>query len=259
LTPFLKGIGYGPNTVRFVPVSGQTGVNVMQKVDAAVCPWYDGKSLIETLDSLDPIPRDNKGPLRIPIIDKFKDRGVFSIFGKIEQGTVQLGSKVILMPNKQETEVVGMKFYDDDIDFAKAGDNVQLMLKGVDEGDVQAGHVVCDTVNPPIPVVKEFLAQFMVLDKPLFAAGYSAIMHIHAASELVTIGDFVAKVDRKTGKKLPGKPKVGKTGETLIAKMELDKPLCMEKFETNQHLGRFTVRETSGTVMVGKVIGIKPL
>lgn len=133
------------------------------------------------------------------------------------------------------------------------------MLKGVEESDVQAGHVVCDIDHPPIAVVKEFLGQFMVIDKPLFAAGYSAMMHCHSAVELVTIGDLVAKVDKKTGKKLPGKPTIGKTGETLIAKFELDKPLCMEKFEVNQHLGRFTIRESSGTVMVGKIMGLKPL
>lgn len=125
MTVYLKGIGFGPNSVQFVPLSGQTGINVTTKMETSICPWYGGKSFADCLDALEPIPRDLKGPFRMPIIDKFKDRGVFSVFGKIESGTVQLSSTVILMPNKQQAEVVGMKYYDDDIDFAKAGDNVR--------------------------------------------------------------------------------------------------------------------------------------
>jgi peptide chain release factor subunit 3 len=42
--------------------------------------------------------RDPKAPLRIPILDKMRDRGVV-IFGKVEQGTVTMGDKLTLMPN----------------------------------------------------------------------------------------------------------------------------------------------------------------
>lgn len=76
--------------VRWVPISGLFGDNIAKRVDQAKCPWYQGGSLLEVLDDL-PLPkRDENGPLRVPIMDKYKEAGFF-VFGKIESGTLVLG------------------------------------------------------------------------------------------------------------------------------------------------------------------------
>ena len=46
-----------------------------EPVSKAVCPWYDGKPLIQTLDELVIGGRNPDAPLRIPVLDKFVDRG----------------------------------------------------------------------------------------------------------------------------------------------------------------------------------------
>lgn len=58
------------------------------------------------LDELKPLERNATAPLRMPVVDKFKDRGSLSIMGKIEFGTVTKGDIVCVMPNKvpQTTE-----------------------------------------------------------------------------------------------------------------------------------------------------------
>lgn len=67
-------------------------------VEKKVCNWYNGPALLDILDGLELPPRDANAPLRIPILDKMKDRGIV-IFGKVESGTVKMGDKLGLMPS----------------------------------------------------------------------------------------------------------------------------------------------------------------
>jgi peptide chain release factor subunit 3 len=52
---------------------------------------------LDLLDDLEVPPRDPTGPLRIPVLDKMRDRGVV-IFGKIESGTVNIGDRLSIYP-----------------------------------------------------------------------------------------------------------------------------------------------------------------
>lgn len=84
LTPFLGTAGFDvEKDVFWLPVSGISGDNIKDRVDKKVCNWYNGPSLIEILDDLEIAKRDPEGPIRIPILDKMKDRGIV-IFGKVE-------------------------------------------------------------------------------------------------------------------------------------------------------------------------------
>lgn len=58
-----------------------------------------GPSFLDYLESLPSFKRLSEGPVRIPIVDKYKDMGTIAL-GKIESGQVFLSQKLILMPNK---------------------------------------------------------------------------------------------------------------------------------------------------------------
>lgn len=103
LTPFLVTCGFNvEKDVHWVPVSGMSGDNIKDAVDKKVCNWYNGPTFIELLDDLEVPKRDPDGPIRIPILDKMKDRGVV-VFGKVESGTVKMGEKLTLMPSNTPT------------------------------------------------------------------------------------------------------------------------------------------------------------
>ena len=88
LKPFLKQCGFRPkHEVRFIPISGLTGDNVLNEVPADRCSWWpqcygatppanftSARTLLGQLDALD-VQRDAEGPLRIPVLDRFNDRG----------------------------------------------------------------------------------------------------------------------------------------------------------------------------------------
>ena len=73
LGTFLKGNGFNPKTdLFFIPISAYKGHNLKERVDKKVCPWWDGPSLLEYLDSMQSLERKIKAPLMMPIGGKFK-------------------------------------------------------------------------------------------------------------------------------------------------------------------------------------------
>ncbi|CAG8681264.1 16822_t:CDS:2, partial [Acaulospora colombiana] len=86
LNPFARATGYNPKTdLVYIPVSAYTAVNVKERADKQTVPWYDGPSLLEYLDNLNPPNRKLKGPVIIPVSEKYKDMGTI-IVGKVESG-----------------------------------------------------------------------------------------------------------------------------------------------------------------------------
>ena len=88
LSPFIRECGYDlEKDITWVPVSGLNGDNLKESLAKNVCNWYKGPTLLDMIDDLGLPDRDPNGPIRIPVLDKMRDRGVV-MFGKVEQGTV---------------------------------------------------------------------------------------------------------------------------------------------------------------------------
>jgi len=99
LKPFFAQSGYDPEKdCTYVPVSGLCGDNINGPLNKAVCNWYNGPNLMEILDEMPVPPREATGTLRIPVLDKMRERGVVA-FGKVESGTVNLGDRIVVMPS----------------------------------------------------------------------------------------------------------------------------------------------------------------
>lgn len=142
LTPYLKKCGFQPGKdTTFMPCSGFTGAFIKDPIDEAICPWYRGPCFIEFLESLPTMNRTTNGPVRMPIIDKYKDMGTV-VMGKLESGTIKLNDKLYVMPNKIKVEVANIYCEDDETDSAICGENVKIKLKGIEE-EVSILHFLC--------------------------------------------------------------------------------------------------------------------
>lgn len=254
-------VGFNPKTdVFFMPISGYTGANMKEPMSKAVCSWYDGPAFLPYLDSLPPFPRSSEGPLRIPIIGRFKEMGTV-ITGKVESGSIKRGDQLLLMPNRISVEALQIWSDETEVDTALCGDNVRVKLRGIEEDDVQAGFILCDTVNP-CKTGKRFDAQVAILEhKNIICAGYRAIMHLHALQEPVTVELLICAVDKKTGEpdKVGKPPKFIKPGQAGIMRFECaDGVVCMETFKDSQQLGRFTLRDEGKTIGFGKIKKVLP-
>ena len=85
-----------------------SGNNISKPPDPAKCKWYTGPCLLDLLDNI-PLPKSNdEGPIRIPILDKFKDLGSTYIYGKLESGKIVDGLDVTIYPKKLSFQIAGI-------------------------------------------------------------------------------------------------------------------------------------------------------
>eukprot|EP00500_Bicosoecida_sp_ms1_P001980 CAMPEP_0203812658 /NCGR_PEP_ID=MMETSP0115-20131106/4271_1 /ASSEMBLY_ACC=CAM_ASM_000227 /TAXON_ID=33651 /ORGANISM="Bicosoecid sp, Strain ms1" /LENGTH=595 /DNA_ID=CAMNT_0050721509 /DNA_START=32 /DNA_END=1819 /DNA_ORIENTATION=+ len=253
LSPFLKASGYNlKKFVHFLPISGLSGANVKDPVGAAA-PWWKGPTLLQQLDELPVGGRDKDAPLRMPVLDKYMDRGVMAL-GKVEAGTLVAGESVMIEPMAVEATIDSILINEVEVRTARPGENVSVKLRGVREEDVQKGFVI-SSIEKPCSVVTKFEAQLMLLEvKGLFTAGYSAILHVHTCTEEVTVLKLTGEIDKKTGKPKPRKPMFVKSNAICTAILEVPQSICLERFADQQQLGRFTLRDEGRSIAIGKVI-----
>ncbi|KAI0082483.1 eukaryotic polypeptide chain release factor 3 [Panus rudis PR-1116 ss-1] len=254
LTPFIKAAGYNVKTdVCFIPVSAYTGANLKDRIEKKVCPWWDGPSLLEQLDTMPMVNRKINAPLMMPISEKYKDMGTI-VVGKIESGHLRKGDSLLLMPNKTEVEVTAIyNEMEDEVSSALCGDNVRIRLRGVDDEDISPGFVLTSP-NNPVHAVRQFEAQLAILDhKNIICAGYSAVMHCHTLAEEVTLAALLHYFDKATGRKSRKPPQFAKRGQKIVALIETSAPVCVERFVDYPQLGRFTLRDEGKTIAIGKV------
>ncbi|XP_020270278.1 eukaryotic peptide chain release factor GTP-binding subunit ERF3A isoform X2 [Asparagus officinalis] len=263
MVPFLKSSGYNvKKDVQFLPISGLVGLNMKTRMDKNACGWWNGPCLFEILDTIELPPRDPKAPLRMPIIDKYKDMGTV-VMGKIESGSIREGDSLYVMPNKANVKVLGIQCDENKVRQAGPGENTRVKLSGIEEEDILSGFVLSSVANP-IGVVSEFEAQLQILellDNAIFTAGYKAVLHIHSIVEECEIVDLIEEIDVKKKsdpKKKKRKPLFVKNGAVVKCRIQVNNLICIEKFSDFAQLGRFTLRTEGKTIAVGKVVGLPP-
>jgi len=257
LSPFLKQCGYNvKKDVQFVPMSALKGTNVMKRVDPALCPWYTDQCFLEILDALPPTDRKTGAPMRLPIIDKYRDMGTV-VEGKVEQGELVEGEKYILLPNRDKVVVEAVSLDEEDVAKAFGGENVKVKLKDISDEDIKPGFVLSCAKNVA-PVVRRFEAQLIIVEllehKSIFSAGYGAILHLHAIAEECSIVELTSQIDKKTGKKSKKPPMFVKSGAVITCIIEVEQNICIETFDACPQLGRFTLRDEGKTIGIGKVL-----
>ena len=256
LGKFLKGLGYNPDKVPFVPVSAWTGENLIER--SPNMPWYDGPVLVEVLDTLQVPPKPIDKPLRLPIQDVYSISGVGVVpVGRVETGVLKVGDKVIFMPAGVVGEVRSIETHHMRIEKAEPGDNIGFNVRGVEKKDIRRGDVAGHPENPP-SVVDEFTARIFVIWHPTaIAVGYTPVIHVHTASVASRITEIVAKLDPRTGKEVEKNPQFIKQGDNAIVKFKPIKPLVIEKYSDFPQLGRFAMRDMGKTIGIGIVTDVK--
>ncbi|GAB4385080.1 MAG: elongation factor Tu [Phycisphaerales bacterium] len=150
-----------------VPViRGQANAALENPHDDAICKPID--ELFDALDNYIPEPvREIDKPFLVSVEDVFsiKGRGTVAT-GRIERGVVKVGDAAeIVGLNKENltTTITGVEMFNKTLDQGQAGDNVGLLLRGIEKNQVERGQVICKPGS--IKPHTKFKAQVYVLTK----------------------------------------------------------------------------------------------
>uniref|UniRef100_A0A673AB24 G1 to S phase transition 1 n=1 Tax=Sphaeramia orbicularis TaxID=375764 RepID=A0A673AB24_9TELE len=223
LVPFLKKVGFNPKKdIHFMPCSGLTGANLKDPVPE--CPWYTGLPFIAHLDGLPNFTRSSDGPVRLPIVDKYKDMGTV-VLGKLESGSISKAQQLVMMPNRHTVEVLSLLSDDVETDDACPGENLKLRLKGIEEEEILPGFILCSPDNL-CHSGRTFDAQIVIIEhKSIICPGYNAVLHIHTCIEEVQITALIC------------------LDQVCIARLRAAGVICLETFKDFPQMGRFTLRD----------------
>ena len=256
VSEFLKKVGYKPDTIPFIPISGWNGDNMLER--STNTGWYKGPTLIEALDKIEPPKRPTEKPLRLPLQDVYKIGGIGTVpVGRVETGVLKPGMTVSFAPADVKTEVKSVEMHHESIPEAIPGDNVGFNVKGLSVKDIKRGYVCGDAKNDPPKESESFLAQVIIMNHPgQIENGYTPVLDCHTAHIACKFQEIQAKIDRRTGKATEEEPKFIKNGDSALIVLKPTKPMCVETFTEYPPLGRFAVRDMKQTVAVGVIKGV---
>jgi elongation factor Tu len=201
--------------------------------------------LMESVDSYIPTPqRDVEKPFQMAVEDVFSISGRGTVgTGRVERGKVKVGEKVEIVGLRptRESVVTGVEMFRKLLDEAQAGDNVGLLLRGVDKDDLERGMVIAAPKS--ITPHKKFKGSVYILTKeeggrhtPFFN-GYRPQFYFRT-TDVTGVGT------------LPEGREMVMPGDNVDITVELITPIAMEKEL------RFAIREGGRTVGAGVVTEI---
>ena len=211
-------------------------------------PQYEEK-IIELMNAVDeyiPIPpRDNEKPFLMPIEDIFSITGRGTVAtGRIETGIVHTGDEVEIVGLGEEpkkTVVTGVEMFRKILDEGEAGDNVGLLLRGIDKKEIKRGQVLAKpgTIHPH----QKFQAEIYVLKKD--EGGRHTPFHNHYRPQF-----FIRTLDITGEITLPEGTEMVMPGDNVTITVDRISPVAL-----NEGL-RFAIREGGRTVGAGQVTKI---
>ena len=202
--------------------------------------------LMDAIDSYIPTPkRDTEKPFLMPIEDVFSISGRGTVgTGRVERGQIKVNDEVEvvgLRPKVGKTTVTGIEMFRKLLDDAQAGDNVGLLLRGMEKNDLERGMVIAKT-GTVTPHTK-FKGQVYILSKEE-GGRHTAFFNGYRPQFYFRTTDVTGVVT------LPKGVEMVMPGDNVAIEGELITPVAMEKDL------RFAIREGGKTVGAGVVTEI---
>ena len=231
-----------------IPIIKGSSLNVLESssTDPNDDVYKPIKELMDAVDSYIPTPeRPVDQPFLMPVEDVFTITGRGTVAtGRVERGTVKIQDEVEIVGIKESAKsvVTGVEMFRKLLDQAEAGDNIGVLLRGIDRKDIERGQVLAKpgTIHPHT----KFTSQVYVLTKeeggrhtPFFD-GYRPQFYFRTTDVTGVI-------------KLPAGTEMVMPGDNVDMEIELITPIAIEKGL------RFAIREGGRTVGSGVVAEIK--
>ena len=221
--------------------------SALKALEDPMGPWGDKiMELMDTIDSYIPDPqRDTDKDFIMPVEDVFTITGRGTVAtGRVERGQIKTGEEVEIVgltDEKRKVVVTGLEMFRKTLDFAEAGDNVGVLLRGVQRTEIQRGQVLAKpgTIHPHT----KFRGQVYVLTKDE-GGRHTPFFNNYRPQFYFRTTDVTGTIS------LPEGVEMCMPGDNVEMDVELITPIAIE-------VGlRFAIREGGRTVGSGAVIAI---
>ena len=203
--------------------------------------------LMDTVDSYIPTPeRDTDKPLLLPVEDVFSITGRGTVAsGRIDRGTVHVNDEISIVGIKEEISnaiVTGVEMFRKQLDEGLAGDNVGVLLRGVQRDDIERGQVIAKPGS--ITPHKQFKGEVYILSKEE-GGRHTPFFDNYRPQFYFRTTDVTGSI------KLPEVIEMVLPGDNVTIDVELIHPIAVEQGTT------FSIREGGRTVGSGMVTEIE--
>jgi bifunctional enzyme CysN/CysC len=246
ISAHLTGLGVKPTAI--IPISARDGDGVAART--ANVGWYDGPTVVEALDALEPARPLEQLALRLPVqaIYKFDDRRI--VAGRIESGNLGAGDEIVIMPAGKIAKIKSVESWPLTPLTARqsAGSSVGITLDR--ELFIERGDVIGHIGQSPRDTRRLRARIFWLHDKPL-ATGASILVRLGTREARATVVAIEKAVD-------PGELSSIETraiarnhvGEIDIS---LSQPLAADTYTDNPRTGRLVI-EVNGRIAGGGLV-----
>jgi elongation factor 1 alpha-like protein len=249
LSGYMGKIGFRPENVTFVPLSGLNGDNVVTRSVDAAAAWYTGPTLVEALEEAAAAATADalashllEKPFRLPVSETYRsDKGERLICGRLGCGTVQVGDHVAVQPSGDSGHVKTISVSKQAREWAVAGENVEIALSGGVFENISWGDVVCPS-SAPARAGSEFSMRGLAFEHLL-----PMPLEVHRG-RLKADGQLVAMpalLDKASGAVVKKRPRTMPAGAYGIIRFSTAVPVALE---TGQ---RIVLRAGGRTVAAG--------
>ena len=276
MTNLCKIIGFNINNIQFVPYSGYTGQNLVNKhedediFENNKMNWYKGKTLVESFDEIKPPKRNFDGPLEISICNVYKITGIGTVIkGKILSGQLKINMELYFPYLKIKTECKSIEINNHQVNEAIAGDIISINIKGVTVYDIKHNiFLVCENIAMNyIKQAENLRVKVLIINKKTtIKVGSTFHFFCYTLNAPIKVAKIEYLVDG-ANKILKEEPKSIENGSYAIIiinfyileykkHVKTVKKHFFEKYIDNPYLGGFELFQNGELIAVGSVLDI---
>ena len=219
----------GLENVQISPLSATEGDNVTSRSDNI--PWYDGKPLLEYLETVD-VDFDDEQGFYLPVQRVCRPNRTFRGFqGQIESGTISVGDEVTILPGNEKVHIKQIYIADKESNSAHKGQPVTVSLDR--EVDVSRGSVISKDTN--LAVYKKIEVSLLWMDDKQLEIGRDYLVKLGTKTMPGVVTKIKYAVDVNSGEHIATET-LQKNG-IAVCEILLSEPIAADVFENHRTLG----------------------
>ncbi|OUT90673.1 MAG: adenylyl-sulfate kinase [Micavibrio sp. TMED27] len=232
---YLKSIGLQANYI--VPISAREGDMIASRGESL--GWYNGKSLVETLDCFEYESPPLSRALRFPVQDVYRFGEERILVGRVETGMIRKGDTVLFSPTNETAKVTAIKVWPDDETKVEAGAGECIGITLDERIFVERGHTGSHEENPPM-LSNVFRANLFWLSKNPLKVGNTYKVRYGTNEATVTVQSIDRVIDTDNLAQEEAALEVGKNAVAEVTLRAKDM-LALDPYSDNQKLGRMVI------------------